>query len=526
MKLESWHYHHLARRAKTYGIEKELIRALEKAASSEKSASDSHDFPPLVIKAFKRLANIRSFGEFCEDAGCLICNFIAENYRSPEFSSEKSWFLNVELYRWQKETKRLWWENSGRGIVKVVTGAGKTILALSLISDLRQLSVYKKGGLKVIIIVPTTALLDQWLVSLMQHLNLSRKHIGVFYGKEKDKLDDKDVLIYVVNSAREHLPAHIDAFKGEDVFLIADECHRYGSKENSKIFNRRYAYTLGLSATPERHSDFGFEKILVPNLGPIIFSYPYLDALRDGIIPPYKIIRLRVNLLEVEKIKYENLSRKISGILEKLLSTYPELDVVDEKRFFQKIGKLKALTNDPLIDAFTVAVNKRKEVLHRAANKLLALEWLMKSENLSSEKVLVFHERIVSANWIYQFLKENGFAVWIYHSDRKINERISSLDSFRSAKRGVLVTCKALDEGLDVPETTAGVIVAGTSSVRQWIQRMGRILRRAPGKEYSKIYVIFVAEAEKDVFKEKDLREFEKTALRIEQIDLNFKAKE
>jgi len=69
------------------------------------------------------------------------------------------------------------------------------------------------------------------------------------------------------------------------------------------------------------------------------------------------------------------------------------------------------------------------------------------------------------------------------------------------------------------------MVVAGTSSVRQWIQRMGRILRRTPGKEYSKTYVIFVNLVEKDVFRERDLAEFEREAIKVESIDMYFKKK-
>ncbi len=67
------------------------------------------------------------------------------------------------------------------------------------------------------------------------------------------------------------------------------------------------------------------------------------------------------------------------------------------------------------------------------------------------------------------------------------------------------------------------MVVAGTSSVRQWIQRMGRILRRTPGKEYSKTYVIFVNLVEKDVFRERDLAEFEREAIKVESIDMYFR---
>ena len=93
-------------------------------------------------------------------------------------------------------------------MVKVVTGAGKTILALSLISDLYNSAAYKEGGLKTIIIVPTFPLLDQWLMGLLDKLNIPRGKIALFYGKEKEPLEGKTFILYIINSAREHIEKH------------------------------------------------------------------------------------------------------------------------------------------------------------------------------------------------------------------------------------------------------------------------------------------------------------------------------
>ena len=102
-------------------------------------------------------------------------------------------------------------------------------------------------------------------------------------------------------------------------------------------------------------------------------------------------------------------------------------------------------------------------------------------------------------------------------------QRLENISGYRKGDINILVSCRALDEGFDVPDSNIGIIVAGTSSVRQWIQRMGRILRKTPGKEFSKIYVIFIDIVERDVFKERELVEFEKEALSVESINLTFK---
>jgi len=293
-------------------------------------------------------------------------------------------------------------------------------------------------------------------------------------------------------------------------------------KENSKIFRTRFSYTLGLSATPERFGDLGFEEKIEPNLGKIIYSYSYNDALRDGIIPPYKLIRIRVNLKDEEYRQYEGYTDQINKVSRVLFSKYPELERVRPSEFFKKLGSIYEETRDNIIVRYTSLLNARKGIIHLSKSKLEALKWLISNENLTRERVLIFHERIEVAEKIFEFLREKDFKAGIYHTQLPFNKRLENISNYRNGRINILISCRALDEGFDVPESNTGIIVAGTSSVRQWIQRMGRILRRTPGKEFSKIYVVFVGLVEKDVFKERELLEFEREALSVESINLTF----
>ncbi|RKY88425.1 hypothetical protein DRQ09_02900 [candidate division KSB1 bacterium] len=523
-KWKGWHLHHLARRARVFGIEERFIDALEKAGWY---LTKGKDIPaalyPALEESLKSLALIKDFEKTCDDRSCSVCRRLKNNY-IVSTASVKPYELSIELYRWQKEAKKAWWNNNGRGIVKVVTGAGKTVFALSLISDLYRSVAYREGGIKTIIIVPTSALLDQWLISLMDKLNIPRRKIAVFYGKEKEFIYEKVFILYIVNTAIKYIEEHAqNYFKNDDTFLIADECHRYGSKENSKIFRVQFSYTLGLSATPKRFSDFGFEEKIEPALGKIIFSYSYKDALSDGIIPPYKLIRTKVNLREEEYYQYEEYTEKISKVSRILFSRYPELEMIKQSTFFKKLGSLYDKTEDDIIARYTSLLNARKGIIHASKSKLEALKWLISNENLKNEKVLIFHERIEIAEKIFEYLEKKGLKVGIYHTHLSFNKRLKNISNYRDGCINVLISCRALDEGFDVPESNIGIIVAGTSSVRQWIQRMGRILRRMPGKKFSKIYVVFVDLVEKDVFKEKELAEFEREAYSVESINLTFK---
>ena len=146
----------------------------------------------------------------------------------------------MELYEWQKECLENWAENQYNGIVNVVTGAGKTVLALAAISLLS--SVLKSEGrrLRVRIVVPTTWLSQQWKDALEEHFPglAETEGIGIFSGTRKDSFR-RSCTIYVVNSARYTITRHMkeDLEEGFDVLLIADECHHYGSADNRKILD-------------------------------------------------------------------------------------------------------------------------------------------------------------------------------------------------------------------------------------------------------------------------------------------------
>ncbi|MES1197313.1 MAG: helicase-related protein [Pseudomonadota bacterium] len=79
--------------------------------------------------------------------------------------------------------------------------------------------------------------------------------------------------------------------------------------------------------------------------------------------------------------------------------------------------------------------------------------------------MLIFHENIDACSLIHAVLDENGVRAGIYHSRQKTRERAEMLSAYRSGMLDVLVTCRALDEGFNVPETRVGIIAASTSVV-------------------------------------------------------------
>ncbi|MBN1865418.1 MAG: DEAD/DEAH box helicase family protein [Victivallales bacterium] len=200
-------------------------------------------------------------------------------------------------HSWQTECLNAWILNSSSGIVKAATGTGKSLLALMAIEYLNRLH----KNFRTAFITPTTGLQRQWRDMIVKEFCISPDLISMHGGSgvEVDNIENP-FHIYVCNTAREKFPLHASSWDSE-IFLVADECHRYGSPENSRILNARFDYSLGLSGTPERNGDYAFQELISPRLGGLIFEYGYHQAAEDKIISPFKLTNVAVELSYNEK---------------------------------------------------------------------------------------------------------------------------------------------------------------------------------------------------------------------------------
>lgn len=368
--------------------------------------------------------------------------------------------LKYQPREWQVRALEKW-KQKRRGIVEVVTGGGKTVFAQMCLKDFFEETV--KG--QALIIVPTVSLLDQWWVALQEESGVVPEDIGLLSGRETCQ-GNEPIIISVINSARTFTE---NFSKNRAVFLVVDECHRAGSPANAKAMLGEFTATLGLSATPKREYDEGFDAYISPCLGSIIHRYTYVDASRDGVISPFSLTNIRVDLLPDEEEKYRRYSRSIAGMRREALD-----ENLDEK--LKRLLQLRAAVSANAVRRIPVAV------------KLVELH--------KGERSVVFHERISAANHIFSLLKAREHRVTIYHAEIGPEARRDNLRLFRKGLFDVLVCCRALDEGINVPEASLAVVASSTASHRQRIQRLGRILRTAKGKETAFIYTIFATDEE------------------------------
>jgi superfamily II DNA or RNA helicase len=382
-----------------------------------------------------------------------------------------AWQLRLEPRAWQLHALKRW-DAQYRGVVSVVTGAGKTAFA-----EMCMLSfLHRQPDARFLILVPGVALVDQWYVALHEDLGVAASEIGVYSGHVKSRTPSR-VNLMVLNTGREWAPRI--ASSGTTA-LIVDECHRAGSPVNRLALRGRYAGALGMSATPVRDYDSWFEEFVSPVLGPVIFEYDYRTARADGVVVPFELVNVRVDLLKAERRDYD----KLSQLVARLLRHNPAITMEDDR--------LKRL------------LLQRASVSAKAAMRVPVAVKLV--ERHRGVRTIVFHERIDAANAILRLLHERGVSAAVYHTRIGESVRRENLRLFRRGLFECLVTCRALDEGTNVPETSVAIIASSTRSTRQRIQRLGRVLRPARGKEDALIYTLYATDAEETRLKSEATR--------------------
>ena len=394
----------------------------------------------------------------------------------------------IELRKWQKEAlERL--ENSinKSGIVEATTGSGKTVIGLKLIEENRDK--------RFLITVPTTHLMYQWKKEIEDKIGYGVNVVLLGDGHKSLPPSVPCVVIAVINSVRninwDHPLAKFDIF-------IADEVHRYASKENAKVFHGTFGRKIGLTATLER-SD-GMQTVLHKYIGPTVYTLDNQDAKEAGYVCDYDIECVKCIMTQTERAQYILMSEKVRKYMSIFNNNFQEMH--------------RNFRSGPRTSSYRSALEGMKSVSHRKAyltrvksKKDIAINLCIKNQN---KKIILFDEIQESANDLYNDLKNRGMNPVIYHSGIKGKDKKKAIEDFIIGNSKILVTVKALDEGLDVKDVEVGIIVNGNSQKRQAIQRLGRLLRKKEGK-VSKLYMLYVPETKDEDYVKKRIIAFGKS---------------
>lgn len=460
--------------------------------------------------------------------------------------------MTTKLYKWQEECIKRWMANNGRGIVQAVTGSGKTLLALTAMEHMdRKIN----GKLHVKIVVPTSTLMRQWKQALLKHLSAAhsdspaaepsnsashndslsagsnnsascsgspstepdnsilhdadkvRSMIGLRGGGAKSSPEHK-YMIYVINSARYELARQIltELKNGEYVLLIADECHHYESGQNRLIFEflpyikeyEDHFFSLGLSATLPTGQALRY---LTSVLGRKIYHYGIKEALAGDTICPYDVYHISLSLHDDERDEYENLTEQMTFLYGKLVKVYPSLNSLTQKERFEALRSLANEKNRKIADMASSYMNltfMRRKLVCMASSRISCARNLIRCLD-PKDKIIIFSERISQADELYRLLQTDyPEKTGRYHSQMGNQANRNALELFRTGNIRILIACKAIDEGLDVPDASVGIILSGTSTQKQRIQRLGRIIRKKNVESKAALYYLHIAETVED----------------------------
>ena len=374
----------------------------------------------------------------------------------------------MKLREWQAKAFPLWWSKK-RGIVKVVTGGGKTVFAIHCLTKYLE----ENKDHSIFIVVPSIALLDQWYEGLQKDFN--EKEISLNGGGEHlEKLSR--INISTIDSVKNI----IQQFDASKTLLIVDECHKIGTQKRGEVLSNSWHATLGLSATPERDYDDNFYIIIRKILGDIIFDYDYIDAREDEVIVNFKLLYAYAAMTPDEEEKYKKFTKSI-------------------QRRAATIGG-----NDMNDYPLKMLIFNRARMVKNSKNRIpFGIELLQKHKR---DSWIVFTENKKQAKEFNKIINTKGYKSAIYNTDLDNSEREENLNNFKNGNLNVLVSCTALDEGFDMPEADGAMILSASSSKRQRIQRMGRVLRITANKQNALIVTVYSSKTEFDKLREESNR--------------------
>lgn len=391
----------------------------------------------------------------------------------------------------QLEALRAWVSNGCNGILELATGSGKTMTAIYAATKTAE----SNAGIALVVAVPYQDLADQWCAELRQfNIHALRcygsrsewePHVQAYLKRNRN--DQREfVAIVVVNRTlkSDHFQTYAKQLDPDRLFFIGDECHHHGGSGYVEKLLPGARFRLGLSATPFHYLDEEANSRLRSVYSQSVYQYSLSDAVSQGVLTPYEYVPIPVELTAREALDYVDLSNQISRAF-----SAAKNDMAGPSG-----EKLKAL------------LMRRARLVGAAENKLVELERLLDANRVephslfycSDGRTLVDEDdepggethavEIKQRHAVAQVLLRRGVRVSPFTSDEVRQQRRVILQQFKDGQIEAMVAIRCLDEGIDVPACRTAYLLASSRNPRQFIQRRGRILRRAPGKEKAVIY--------------------------------------
>lgn len=439
------------------------------------------DFPDLSDEIINRF--MRSKVDYCVDETL---------YSLPvSVSSKKHWLqvpAGLEFFDYQIEAMNEWKANNFCGIFDMATGTGKTLTALGALEILSR-TIQDRVG--VFIICPYQHLVEQWLEDIVKFGITPLICYSAYDWKKNFKTLLSDFRYGVINNfcvittnvtfATDYFQNEIDRLHG-NLCLIVDEAHNFGAKRQLDCMKELFTYRLALSATLERHFDEPGTQRLKDFFGKKCIEYSLEKAIQEDKLTPYYYYPIPIHFDEDELDAYNELTEKIINILCKVRS-------------------------DTLPKSAEMLLIQRARIVAAARNKLKELYDIIRENYKDDNQMLIYCGATTVENSSYIEGKvddeeKRQIDIVVDMLGNQLNMRVSKFTSEESAKErarikedfrdGVLlqalVAIRCLDEGVNIPGIRTAFILASSTNPKEYIQRRGRVLRKAAGKRFARIY--------------------------------------
>lgn len=391
------------------------------------------------------------------------------------------------------------WEKSGRvGLLEMATGTGKTFTANLCIQ-----SALSEGTLCGVVIAPYQHIADQWAKELSEFSPFQvgargdwRQELQRLEFESSLDLHESLIMIVVKNTAAsadfveatKRIAAHFDNF-----LLVGDEVHWLGAPSLQSALNLEANFRLGLSATPDRYFDSAGSNHLKAYFGGnSVYKFGLEEALNwidpdtgvKGVLAPYEYHPRFVELTRDEETDFSDLSKKIAQKSNKKDKTPED---------FEEIERL---------------LLRRADIVKKAKNKIPAYEALLQEIGESLTQAIIYcadfeqMERVMNSSR-FAGIDTASRITGLEGSSKSeyfqgLSEREHILKNFALGNHSALFAIDCLDEGVDVPSATIGIILASSGNPKEFIQRRGRLMRKALGKDRAVIYDFVVVPPDGD----------------------------
>lgn len=400
---------------------------------------------------------------------------------------------DITFREYQKDAISVWVGENYRGIYDMATGTGKTLTGLGAIS---KLSEDLDDVLAVIIVCPYQHLVEQWVEDIVR-FNIKpiiaygdspqkdwKKRLSRAVRDQKLRRDKSFFCLVCTNAtfAKDYVQDEISKIQSP-ILLVVDEAHNFGARTYARLLDDRFTYRLALSATLDRHRDDEGTAMLYDFFGKKCIEYSLDRAIDEDKLTKYKYYPIPVYLTDEELEKYEQKSYEMSKCL---------IKGKDGKYRLNKRGEILAMERARIVAGASQKLETLREYIapYVKDNNILVY---CGATNVIDEKAdysSIDEEDVRQIEAVTRILgNEFGMEVAKFTSEENMETRATIKEQFQKGDRlQAIVAIKCLDEGVNIPGIRTAFILASTTNPKEYIQRRGRVLRKAESKPFAEIY--------------------------------------